>query len=247
MSEHDRRGPRSRAWYRRVVAGRGKLMLAALPCLLGALDPGPCPPPGATDEVLDVTVVAIEHATYSCSVTKSAQSGLSRCLGVSAGYCDLPLRAPDGIVRSASSVVSSMAISLGWCDLPPGRYETTLCTPAGPLVCPVDVAGGDTYIELGAMSSSPSSGRYRAHSDSGDVVFDLRYGRLDVGDRRRITLHRNRIPVPQLLTCDIGMVPPLVSARPAPHGCATCDSGEPDVPTMVLVAFVLAIWRRRSR
>ncbi len=239
-----RRRPRSRAWYRCAVAGRGRLILAALPCLLGSQDPG-CPPPATTDEVLDVTVVAVEHATYSCGVTKSEQNGLSRCIGVFSGYCDLTLRARDGTSRSGRSTGEPVVIGAGWCDLPLGRYETTLCTSAGPLTCSVDVANGDSDIELYPVGSFPFPHRYRARSDSGDLVFDAKRAELAVGDRLRITLHRNRLPVPQLGSCDIAMVPPLVSARPAPHGCATCDSGEPDVPTMALVAFLLATWRRR--
>ena len=219
-------------------------MLAALPCLLGSQDPG-CPRPAATDEVLDVTVVAVEHATYSCGMTKSAHRGLSRCIGVWSGYCDLTLRARDGTIRSGRSTGEPIIVGASWCDLPIGRYETTLCTSAGPLPCSIDVTEADSYIELWPASLLLFPLRYRARSDSGDLVFDARRAELAVGDRLRITLHRNRLPVPQLGACDIAMVPPPVPAHPIPHGCATCDSGEPDVPTMALVAFVLATWRRR--
>ena len=255
MSEHDRRGggppagrrPRSRAWDRRVVAGRGRLMLAALPCLLGSQDPG-CPRPAATDEVLDVTVVAVEHATYSCNVTKREHPGLSRCISAWAGYCDLDLRASDGTTRTRHSTGAPISIGATWCDLPAGRYETTLCTPAGPLACAVEVGANDSDITLSALGTVPFPRRYRARSSSGTLVFDAAHAELEIGDRLRLTLHRDReTPVPRLGVCDVAMPPPLPTPPTPAHGCARCDAGEADMSTFALVAFVLALgtWRRR--
>jgi hypothetical protein len=210
-----------------------------------SLDPGSCPVPSATDEVIDVTVVAVEHATYTCAVDKSRPQGgvLHRCVSVYSGGCTFTLRGSDGSERTATSSADP-AIGGGWCDVPAGHYDIALCTRLGPLPCSVDVAEDDHQVLVGPHSSLPFPRRYRARSSSGDLVFDAGYAELEVGDRRRLTLHRNREqPVPRLGPCDVAMIP---TPAPAPaHGCATCDSGEPDVPTVALVAFVLATWTRR--
>ncbi|HEY1552562.1 MAG TPA: hypothetical protein VGG28_32260, partial [Kofleriaceae bacterium] len=118
-----------------------RLVIAALPWLLGSsVDPGSCPPVSGSD-AFDITISSVEQTTYTCAVDK-LDARLNRCVSVDSGDCTLTLRGNDGSSRTATPAAAP-AIGVGWCDVPAGHYDITLCSRAGPLECGVDIAEND--------------------------------------------------------------------------------------------------------
>lgn len=209
---------------------------AIVPLLMGS--DAACPP--ALDvTIFDGTVTSVERASYHCETRAHAHPVLCIEAQGAAKSCsggDLVVVGSDG---AAHSMRAQPPLALAVCDLPAGSYQVTLCTAEGPRTCTAQV-DATTGAVVTAAGSLPHHFRYHVRTSSGvERVLDSDTVELHVGERWRFEL-----PVPETPTLE----PCQLRTAPAPaaaHGCGHCDAGEPDLPALLLVMFVLFCRRGR--